>query len=71
MSTSWLLLSHCAATRANFFLRNVTPEVAHSFAISHNLKAHHCLCKIIGVDPDDVSCPRSHSTSEGWGWPVQ
>ena len=55
VQASWLLLSHCAATRANFFLRNVTPEVAHSFAISHDLKVHHCVCKIIGVDPDDVS----------------
>ena len=55
VQASWLLLSYCAATRANFYLRNVTPEVAHSFAISHDLKVHHCLCKIIGVDPDDVS----------------
>ena len=54
VQASWLLLSYCAATRANFYLRNVTPEVAHSFAISHDLKVHHCLCKII-VDPDDVS----------------
>ena len=55
VQASWLLLSYCGTTRANFYLRNVTPEVAHSFAISHDLKAHHCLCKIIGVDPDDVS----------------
>ena len=55
VQASWLLLSFCAATRANFYLRNVTPEVARSFAISHDLKMHQCLCEIIGVDPDDVS----------------
>ena len=36
-------------------LRNVAPEVARPFAISHDLKVHQCLCQIIGVDPDDVS----------------
>ena len=55
VQASSLLLSYCVATRANFYLRNITPEVAHSFAISHDLKVHHCLCKIICVDPDDVS----------------
>ena len=55
VQASWLLLSFCAATRDNFYLRNVSPEVARSLAISHDLKAHQCLCKIIGVDPDDVS----------------
>ena len=51
----WLLLSFCAANRANFYLRNVSPEIARSFAISHDTKVHHCLCQIVGVDPDDVS----------------
>ena len=45
----------CAPRGPTFILRNVNPEVARSFAISHDLKVHHCLCKIIGVDPDDVS----------------
>ena len=44
----WLLLSFCAATRANFYLRNVSPEVARSFAVR-------CLCQIVGVDLGDVS----------------
>ena len=65
---SWLLQSYCA----NLYLRNVTPEVAHSFAISHDFEVHHCLCEIIGVDPDDVSRECSTVlTSEGWGWQVQ
>ena len=55
VQASCLLLSFCAATRANFYLRNTSPEVARSFAISHDLKVHHCLCQITGVDPDDVS----------------
>ena len=38
-----------------FFLRNVRTEVARSFATSHDLKVHHCLCGIIGVDPADVN----------------
>ena len=55
VQASWLLLTFCAATRANFYLRNTSPEVARPFATSHYLKVHHCLCQIIGVDPDDVS----------------
>ena len=50
----WLLLSFCAATRTNFYLRNVSPEIARSVAISHDTKVHHWLCQIVGVDPDDV-----------------
>ena len=49
------VFSSCAATRANFNLRNMSPEVARSFAISHDTKVHHCLCQTVGVDPDDVS----------------
>ena len=75
VQASWLLLSFCAATRANFYLRNVALEVARPFAISHDLKVHQCLCQIIGVDPVSAGVlsnnPRSRSTSKDWGWQVQ
>ena len=49
----WLLLSSCA-TRANFYLWNVSPE---SCTFVRHLARHEgapCLCQIVGVDLDDV-----------------
>ena len=76
VQASWLLLSICAATRANFYMRNVAPEVARPFAISHDFKVHRVCARSLvwtqkmsaGVLSNNL---RSHSTSEDWGCQVQ
>ena len=48
LHSSWALLLHCAAARANYLLRVVKPEATTSYAQRHNVG----LCEILHVDPD-------------------
>ena len=50
LQAAWLLLSFCAAARANFTLRTVRPALVEEFAASHNHAIWTCLVKIIGID---------------------
>ena len=45
----WLLLLVCASTRANFWLRMVTPEQTPQFAERHDAAVWECLRAILGV----------------------
>ena len=49
--SAWLLLSFCAASRANFFLRAVNPIHAEQFASSHDEGVWQCLCHILQISP--------------------
>ena len=49
--SAWLLLSFCAAARANFFLRAVNLEYAEQFASSHDEGVWLCLCRILQISP--------------------
>ena len=51
---AWLLLTFCAAARANFTLRTVRPAFE-EFAASHNHAIWTCLVKILGIDGSAVS----------------
>ena len=44
----WLLLLMCAATRANFWLRAVRPELTEPFAEHHDTNVWMCLRTILG-----------------------
>ena len=49
--SAWLLLSFCAAARANFFLRAVNPDLTDQFAASHDNGVWQCLCRILKIHP--------------------
>ena len=49
--SAWLLLSFCAAARANFFLRAVSPDLTDQFAASHDDGVWQCLCRILKILP--------------------
>ena len=52
VQSSWALLLHCAAARANYLLRVVKPEATTSHAQRHNAGLWKCLCEILHVDPE-------------------
>ena len=49
--SAWLLLSFCAAARANFFLRGVNPDQAKWFAAAHVQGVWQCFCQIMQILP--------------------
>ena len=49
--SAWLLLVMCAATKANFWLRGVQPELTESFAETHDTHVWECLRQILKI-PD-------------------
>ena len=49
--SAWLLLSFCAAARANSFLRAVNPDFTDQFAASHDDGVWQCLCRILKIHP--------------------
>ena len=55
LQTAWLLLPHCAAGRANYFVRMLRPDVVQPFAESHDTNVWQCLCNILGIPEDGCS----------------
>ena len=51
----WLLLVFCAATRANYWLRTVSPEFTEGFARRHDHEAVQCMCRLLQVE--QTLCP--------------
>ena len=49
--SAWLLLSFCAAARANFLLRRVNPDHAEQFAAAHDHGVWHCFSRILQIFP--------------------
>ena len=70
--SAWLLLSYCAAARANFHLRAVCPQHAQQFAAAHDEGVWQCLCRILRIFP---TCGAQEQASlplrEGGAWPPQ
>ena len=54
VQSAWLLLVHCAGTRANYTLRCIDPESAEAFASKDDQDMFACLCQILQVSPDAV-----------------
>ena len=50
MQSAWLLLSYCAAARANFFLRSVGPDDSEE-AQAHDEGVWRCFSRIMGLSP--------------------
>ena len=55
LPSAWVLLSYCAAARANFWLRTTSPEHTEAFAQEHDRGIWRCLCQLLHVDPGSVS----------------
>ena len=53
VQSAWLLLLHCAAARANFYLRVVRPDLAIHFARRHDVSLWQCLSRILGM-PENI-----------------
>ena len=49
--SAWLLLSFCAAARANFYLRAVSPDLTDQFAAAHDDGVWECLCRTLKISP--------------------
>ena len=63
VQSAWLLLLHCASSRANYLLRVVRPEWTVHFAHSHDTGLWHCLCNILGIHHDQCEATvRTSST---------
>ena len=57
MQSAWLLLLHCASTRANYQLRVVRPECVLEFARAHDENMWRGLCTILEVPT--TACSRN------------
>ena len=49
VQSAWFLLLHCAAARANFYLRVVPTDFVVQFARTHNASSWQCTCRILGI----------------------
>ena len=58
--SEWLLLSFCAAARANFFLGRVNPDNAEQFAADHDHGVWQCFSRILQISP---SCGAQEQSS--------
>ena len=67
LHSAWLLLVYCAAARANFFLRLVSPGQISTFASHHDDQMWACLCTLLGIDPASVT----HSSRIGATLPLR
>ena len=70
LQSAWSLLAHCAASRANYFLRVVPPELGEEFAIAHDTSLWACLCNMMGISEGRLRSHRTRSrfvtTCPGW-----
>ena len=64
-------LSHCAATRATYFIPGVPPEWAVNFSRSHDAALWDCSCRVsCARDPRGLRCS-FHWPSAGWDYAAQ
>ena len=64
LQAAWLLLSFCAASRANFYLRTLSPDHSRSFAVSHDANIWNCLSRMLIIGPDDAVQSNSQAISQ-------
>ena len=50
LQSAWLLLSYCAATRANYYLRAIPPSEVMEFAQNHDQSMWECLKELLGTE---------------------
>ena len=66
LQVAWLLLVFCAASRANYYLRVVHPDLARPFAEQHNAKVWRCF----GIEGDNLTKDMAsfHCVSAVWAF---
>ena len=74
LQAAWLLLTFCAATRANYWLRTVPREFTEDYAAMHDRSVTKCLEKILHMD--GIPCTSGsrhpcHCPWEDWEWVEQ
>ena len=62
LQSAWLILLHCAAARANFLLRVVSPDLVEHFA-RHDHQIWECLARILDVDLNQCEAGMKASAS--------
>ena len=55
LQCAWLILLFCGVSRANFFIRAVSPDHSLQFAQRHEEQIWRCLTTLIGVAPEAIS----------------
>ena len=55
LQSAWLLFVFCAATRANYLLRSVPPDVADEYARDHDDAMRRCMSQLLDVEILDES----------------
>ena len=70
VQSSWALLLHCAAARANYYIRVVPPELSDEFATSRGSALWMCLSRVLDMPPDarDRSARDVASLAAGFWW---
>ena len=63
LQSAWLILLHCAAARANFLLRVVSPDLVEHFAHNHDHQIWECLARILDVDLNQCEAGMKASAS--------
>ena len=58
LESSWLLLVHCAAARANHMMRVVEPEAAQEFCQRHDAALWRCFCTFTNRGVTTTRCQR-------------
>ena len=64
LQSAWILLSMCAATRANYYLRALSPGSVLSFAQQHDNAVWSCLKNLLGADLDEATDARARSIAQ-------
>ena len=55
LQSAWLLLTFCAATRANISLCSVPPQLALGFAMAHDANVWQCFCGLLDFHPEQTT----------------
>ena len=66
LQSGWLILLHCAAARANYQIRCVSPGGAAQFAHHHDEQIWDCDCHILQLDPIDAGAESSRLCPSRW-----
>ena len=69
--SAWLLLSFCAAARANFYLRAVNPDLTDQFAAAHDDGVWECLCRTLKISPICGAWDHFFCGKVDWAFAVQ
>ena len=64
LQSAWLLLSHCAAARANYYLRVLNPNAANEYAQWHDDAIWGCFKKLLDISLDHADDNRARTIAQ-------